>query len=290
MKYYFINIISAVLIGFLVASCSDIQPDVSAPVEKVAVHKTGFVAPNSPNFHGKEIRDNNWNMKTCQECHAADFSGGLTGAACTTCHTAPGGPEACNTCHGDFSNPERIAPPRDINGNVSTTEISVGAHSKHLYDNTFGKAVLCSTCHKVPSSVYAPGHLDSSLPAEVQLTGMAKINQASDAAYNADDATCSNTYCHGNFAFYKDSARSENTFIYTADKMVGNNKTVIWNKVDGSQDQCGSCHGLPPQGHLGFGQWGLNTCISCHYGVVDENGKIIDKNKHINGVINVRGN
>ncbi len=28
---------------------------------------------------------------------------------------------------------------------------------------------------------------------------------------------------------------------------------VIWNKVDDSQAQCGSCHGLPPTGHVDFG-------------------------------------
>ncbi len=70
--------------------------------------------------------------------------------------------------------------------------------------------------------------------------------------------------------------------------MEGNNSAVIWNKVDDTQAQCGSCHGLPPTGHVDFG--GLTTCVNCHQGVVNGQGQITNSGKHINGVINVFGN
>ena len=57
--------------------------------------------------------------------------------------------------------------------------------------------------------------------------------------------------------------------------------------MDGSEAQCGSCHGLPPTGHVDFG--GLSTCTNCHFGIVNAQGQIIDKSKHINGVKNVFG-
>ncbi len=69
--------------------------------------------------------------------------------------------------------------------------------------------------------------------------------------------------------------------------MVGNNFSAKWNQVDGSQAECGSCHGLPPTGHQAST---LTACVNCHIGVVDNQGNIIDKTKHINGVKNVFGN
>lgn len=290
MKFYLINLTLAIIFIGFIAGCSDMQTNIQpAPVLK-SVHKDGFTSVQSPNFHGKQIRENNWDMKTCQQCHAADFSGGLTGKSCLTCHTAPGGPEACNTCHGDFSDPSRIAPPRDINGDTSTTVIGVGAHAQHLYDGKLGAKVACETCHTVPATVYQQGHLDSDLPAEVQLKGLAVLGIASNAAFDPNNATCSNTYCHGNFEFSKSSAPAEDQFAFTADKMEGNNQTLTWNKVDGSQIKCGSCHALPPKGHLGYQQFPISSCSACHQGVVDEYGHIIDPSKHINGEVNVRGN
>jgi Geobacter CxxxxCH...CXXCH motif (GSu_C4xC__C2xCH) len=254
----------------------------------INIHKEGLTTIGSNNFHGTYIKNSHWNLTQCSQCHGANYTGGIASPSCTTCHTNTNGPEACNTCHGDFNDPNRIAPPRDINGDTSTAILGVGAHSKHLYENSVGNVVSCSDCHKVPdkNNIYSPGHLDSDLPAEVTLSGQAIINGASNAAYNHSDGSCANTYCHGNFTFYKDSTSLRNQFAYTEDKMTGISQTVIWNKVDGSQIKCGSCHGLPPSGHI---QVELKDCAGCHTGVIDEFGNIIDKSKHMNGKIDVFG-
>jgi hypothetical protein len=181
-----------------------------------------------------------------------------------------------------------IAPPRDLSGNTLTTFKGVGAHTNHLYNNVLGSKVECETCHTVPQTLTSAGHIDGSLPAEVNLKGLAIINVAGNAIYNYTTTTCANTYCHGNFEFDKNSADITHQFVYSASKIEGNKRSVIWNKVDGSEAACGTCHGLPPVGHIDYG--GLSTCVSCHTGVVDAQGNIIDKTKHINGVINVFGN
>ncbi len=266
--------------GYVSPSCATCHPTIN-------VHQDGIVNPTSPNFHGKYIATNlAWDMRACGSCHAANYSGGLDAPTCLTCHTGSNGPEACNTCHGDFNDPTKIAPPRALNGSTDTNYPGVGAHVSHLYDNQLGSLIRCSTCHKVPSSVYAEGHLGNDGNAEITF-GKLSIQGGANPSFNFTNYTCSNSYCHGNFTFYRDSTASINQFVYTGATITGNNATVIWNKVDGTQAECGSCHGLPPTGHLSFK---LTDCYSCHVGVIDENGNIIDKNKHINGVANVFGN
>jgi hypothetical protein len=273
----------------VVLSCSKLVEPPPPPAPELTIHKTGILDKNSHDFHGKLVRENNWSMSQCIRCHGADYQGGTTDVSCFKCHTQPAGPEACNTCHGNFDDPNMIAPPQDVSGNTSTDSLGVGAHYQHLYENDLSSNVECSTCHKVPQNYSDPGHLDSSLPAEVMFSGLATTNIASNASYDYSTGTCSNTYCHGNFEFFKDSSDINLRFMYTADKMAGNNKSVVFNKVDGTQDECGSCHGLPPEGHL---ESALSNCgnVGCHEGVVDAQGNIIDTEKHINGMKNVRGN
>lgn len=254
----------------------------------INVHKAGILTPTSPDFHGRFLANNGWNLPSCQQCHGSNYGGGLISTSCLTCHNQPQGPEACNTCHGDFIDPSRIAPPQDLSNNTSTSFKGVGAHEKHLYTNSLGKSIACETCHSVPQSLNSAGHLDGNLPAEVFLNQLAIVNIASNANYNYSTVTCSNTYCHGNFEFKKTDAPAAYQFAYSADKMEGNNRSVVWNKVDGSEAVCGSCHSLPPVGHNDYG--GLSTCVNCHTGVVNAQGQIINQEKHMNGVKNVFGN
>ena len=286
MKYFLLDILFTIILGIFLASCSKLQENI--PVSpKLTVHKQGFTNPTSTNFHGTYIKDNNWNMQQCETCHAANFTGGTTGIACTSCHKDANGPEACNTCHGDFNNPSRPSPPRDVNGDTATTLMSVGAHASHLYNNTLGQIVACNNCHVVPQSVYSEGHLDATPNSIVKLSGIATTNIASNASFDPNTGVCANTYCHGNFKFRKSNAVPTNQFIFTDSVIVGNAVSVTWTKVDGSQVKCGSCHGLPPTGHVG--PIPLTECFTCHGNVVDENGNIINQSLHINGTADVRG-
>jgi hypothetical protein len=252
--------------------------------EGITVHKDGVVNPASTNFHGKFIAADNWDMTACKSCHGNNYAGGVASPTCNSCHKNSGGPEACNTCHGDFSNLQNIAPPQALNNGATTDVPGVGAHTIHLTNVKIAQNVQCAECHSVPNNLASQGHIDNTPRAELKF-GTFTSSGIGTPSYSYSTYKCNNTYCHGSFEFLK--SNSNYPFIYTADKMVGNNYNPVWNKVDGSEATCGTCHGLPPTGHENHP---LNACGTCHPGVVDNRGNIIDKTKHINGKIDVFGN
>jgi hypothetical protein len=257
----------------------------------IDVHQPGIADTTSQNFHGKYMPGINWDILKCASCHNSDYSGGLASPSCLTCHTEENGPEACNTCHGDPGTGGHIFPPKDLEGDTSTTAPGVGAHVAHLVTNNLSGRIRCSNCHIVPESFDAPGHLGTP-PADITFGRIAVINHGINSSYDYSTHSCSNTYCHGNFVSKRDTSQYQ--FIYEdstgapSDSMYGNNVTVVWNEVNGAQAKCGSCHGLPPTGHR-FQTW-PTSCTICHTGVIDAHGNIIDSTKHINGVVNVFGN
>ncbi len=275
------------LIGFLFSACSKENSNLTAP-QTISVHPNGWTNPNSSVFHGNFIRKSNWDLKQCQQCHAANFRGGITDVSCYTCHKNSEGPEACNTCHGNFNDSTKIAPPRATNGDTSSTYRGVGAHVPHLYNDNLTDNVKCAECHVVPKNFDDPTHINSNHRAAVIFGTLAKNNGA-NPVYNYDSLKCTNVYCHGDFKFSKDS--SSYAFIYTDSVIAGNNFSPEWTELNNTQAKCGTCHSLPPKGHLNAGNDPTaSTCYTCHSGVVDANGNIINKNKHINGKINVFGN
>ncbi|MBI9071591.1 MAG: hypothetical protein JEY94_08325 [Melioribacteraceae bacterium] len=271
----------------VLSSCSELNDDITVePTNMVSVHKDGFGKMSSENFHGKTLAKNNWNIKECRSCHGFDYSGGTAESSCNTCHT--NGPDECNTCHGNFANPKSIAPPTDLAGNIESTYPGVGAHVAHVMnEESVGQNVGCFDCHPSTSTneEFVFAHINE-LPAEVNIRGLAAV-QANPASYDYTGNTCSNVYCHGHFEFSK--ASSKNQWVYTADKMEGNKFNPKWTKVDDTQGACGTCHDLPPKGHAAV-SGGLASCTTCHWDVVDNEGKIKDNLKHINGEINVYGN
>ncbi len=274
---------SSVLILFF--ACSELNNNIET-VQKISAHGVGILDTTSTEFHGKLIKSLGWDLSACWKCHASDYSGGVTGVSCLNCHTEANGPEACNTCHGDINDPSKIAPPRDLSGNTSTTSRGVGAHNSHLFNVILTNNVECSTCHKVPSDFSDPAHINGDGKANIIFGNLAIVNEGINSSYNQMDGNCSNVYCHGNFVFDKASAAPNNQFAYADDVMMGNNVTVNWTSVGQSEAECGSCHGLPPTGHI---PETVEFCGFCHLGIVDVNGNIVDslKYKHINGVIDV---
>ncbi|MFO7444856.1 MAG: hypothetical protein R6W90_00750, partial [Ignavibacteriaceae bacterium] len=211
MKYSLLYIVPALLLGIFLTSCSELESDISQP-QPLSFHKEGIVTPGHGNFHGQLIKENGWSMNECKQCHGTDFGFVRNGTSCLSCHTGSRGPEQCNTCHGSFGDPSRIAPPEALDGSTSTSVRGVGAHAKHIYENTMGNRVSCSNCHVFPQSLYAEGHMDGDNRAEVTLKNIATAFGASNASYDIETGSCSNTYCHGNFTFYKDSAHAEDRF------------------------------------------------------------------------------
>jgi len=281
----------------LMAGCSQLKNDQPPTAPTLSLHGDGWTDPASANFHGLAIQQLNWNMTTCKSCHGPNYAGGTAQKSCLTCHTQTNGPEACNTCHGNFNAPVgnnlSWAPPRAVNGDTVATSRGVGAHQAHLLA-TMGKVLKCQECHTVPSQVYAAGHINSPLPAIVAMNDtLANLVSGSGAfiphpAYSAAQLQCNNTYCHGNWQAQKASAPADRQYIYIDSVIVGANYSPKWTGGV-NEATCGSCHGLPPKGHLGYGtnELPLSSCgnSGCHTGIVDGNGKILDPTKHINGKI-----
>ncbi|MEI7811288.1 MAG: CxxxxCH/CxxCH domain-containing protein [Ignavibacteria bacterium] len=272
--------------GLIATGCSELKKEIpTSPAYSGGeiVHGKGFLKVGDPNYHGTFIKNNSWNIQSCQSCHGASYTGGTSHKSCNdnSCHNQANGPEACNTCHGDFYDSAKTAP-------------IAGAHATHLFNTNVATVVVCKECHVIPTTVFQAGHLDSGLPADVSFNGpLGTMNVTTAPAYNTNNQTCTNTFCHGNFTFSKESATSQDQYAFTGTQITGNNFTPVWTKVDNSQAACGTCHGLPPKGHVGEnGGIGITDCgnSGCHKGIVDATGKIIDKVKHMNGLPNVRGN
>lgn len=167
--------------------------------------------------------------------------------------------EACSTrCHGGA---QGLAPPFDTRQRTDPALASVGAHEAHAkVGSTMHKDVECSECHVVPKSVADPGHLDSSLPAEVAFGALAT---ADGAAPTYSNGACANTYCHG-------------ATLYPG----GTKTTPTWTAVGSGEADCGTCHGLPPA--LPHAQ--VPQCAACHH-VIDRDGVFLEPQRHCNGAV-----
>ncbi len=168
----------------------------------------------------------------CDTCHEAPpknhaqftASIGPLPDGCAGCHPKHDDPRhlnaqidvldmTCAACHGELPDG---APPRGIDGATVASAKTVGAHQRHL-DPTLldrmGKVVECTTCHTVPATVLATGHLDATPPADVSLFG---------GTYDPASQRCV-VACHG-------------------DKDPG----VVWTDTSGAPRKCDGCHAFPP--------------------------------------------
>jgi predicted CxxxxCH...CXXCH cytochrome family protein len=268
-------ILTILSLAVLVPSCSDLKKDLPTETAGGAqIHGQGWIDTASINFHGLAIQSAGWSTSSCKECHGPDYKGGRSGSSCLTCHSKPGGPENCTLCHGSTN----AAPPKDLAGNTASSFASVGTHQSHmLVPDSLGAVVACNECHKVPTSLTTPGHIDTTAGAEVQFTGATSTSSIIGngvASYSHTTLKCTNTYCHGNFR-------------------NGNNVSPMWTDTSGQYDACGSCHGdtkktgignkaLPKTAANGGTHPNNTNCFQCHPNVIDGNYKF-KGTLHING-------
>lgn len=173
----------------------------------------------------------------------------------------------CASCHGGANE----APPRDVAGNMLTTAPGVGAHQAHVVGTGLARPVPCVECHTVPSSVLAPGHVDTPRPAELNFSGVALAFGATPA-YRA--GSCQTTACHG-AVFPKGRASG------------GTHTTPSWTLVDGTQAACGSCHGLPPPApHVGVVPG--YPCHGCHQNLAEDDVTFKYPELHVDGQVTLR--
>ena len=281
MKFFYIIYFLIISVTLTYVGCSEVQNNlVTAP--EIGTHPDGWGSDTgSVNFHGKYIYDNNaWTLTQCKTCHGGDYKGGVTGSSCLTCHTSSGGPQNCRLCHGGTSG--HANPPKALNHSNDVQSLGVGVHVYHLDSTKYSADVECNECHlSLTGGFNSPNHLGENPDgiAEINFGTLALTSMGGivpDPSWDRNTATCSNTYCHGNFP-------------------EGNNATPIW--TDPSSTQCGSCHGDPDTGnptprtngvfmkpHFAF--FTSQTCYVCHGTVINPEGMIYDKELHVNGEIN----
>jgi len=249
-------------------------------------HPPTWTTPGSDSSHAAYIKDQYWSMDRCKICHGDDYRGGSSGVSCYNCHPQQGGPEACNTCHGSGAGPVSNiltwAPPKDLDDNLETTAIGVGAHQNHLQDLDLTEAYIqdCNMCHPDILTFDDPRHINMNI--DMEFNKVATDSGRVTPGWELSGTLCSNTYCHGNFTFRQDV--SQNQWGYADSVITGNNVSANWTDVGSGQVACGSCHGLPPQGHIA-----AETCNGCHGDVVDANFNIINDSLHINRKYDVLG-
>lgn len=240
------------------------------------------IGDNPATLHWKHAFHINTADLYCADCHASvvdtllavtDISLHVNGetdimvrdtAVCAVCHGS--GPAACTSCHGGTDNLTG-APPVGLRGETLTSERAVGAHTGHMDGGELSNGIECSECHIVPGTLIDPGHLDADSVAEITW-GLLAGNQSS---WDRNSESCSNTYCHGNFA----GGYADNAPVWTAN----------------NQAHCSSCHdiGYAPVDLLWKHEYHIQTgglaCADCHSNVVDLSLTIVGPDRHINGIV-----
>ena len=197
---------------------------------------------------------------------------GTGGGECTRCHGTAG--RTGNLPGTDLN--LAAAPPVAPSGQPAQV---VGAHQAHLNPaaGSLTGPIACNECHVVPAnSAHA-----TNPPAQVVQFGTLATTGGAAPTWNSPDkvtnTTCSNVYCHGSFSFGGVSGTAANAPNWTL----------------ANQAACGSCHGLPPTGHIPLGGTVTPaTCNGCHPATVDASGAIIvnattGASRHINGQADV---
>jgi predicted CxxxxCH...CXXCH cytochrome family protein len=270
--------------GHATAACDGCHPGYTATsvnlathldgdVDAVANHPAGFAAAAQ---HGYEA--NRTGLAGCKSCHGADLAGGAVGVSCTSCHASAGyaaWATTCTFCHGDPAT-SRSSPPVDTAGGSARSNVSVGAHAKHV-SSTRMADLSCAECHpaRTTSVVTDAAHLDGNGIAEVTLGARARTGGAA-ATYtrtSATSATCASTYCHGRFSGGANSGQGA-TPSWTSTTVLG----------------CTSCHGNPPstgEHSKHVGGEGI-ACYVCHNSVLTSANAFADRTLHVNGVDDVK--
>jgi predicted CxxxxCH...CXXCH cytochrome family protein len=196
----------------------------------------------------------------CEVCHGdvIDAERHFVDAALHVDGKVQASPGDCSSCHGSADDP---APPSDTRGHQSISAIGVGAHRAHLSGGVSSRALECAECHRVPKVADDAGHIEG-LPARVVLTGIA-ATAGRNPSWDRVTTSCSDSWCHGPSA-----GKSVDSPRWTSTGDLG----------------CASCHGAPPAAPHPQ----LDNCSACHGAVVGpDNTTIIDRLRHVNGVVDV---
>lgn len=221
-------------------------------------HPSDIHLPTAKGFHGKLIADEGWNFKTCASCHGDDLAGGGSTVSCLSCHNTQT-QDGCSSCHQVKPNAQAV-----FQGTKVASRQSLGdVHQAH-FRNRWMAALACKDCHKTPTSLRSEGHLDGKV--QVALGSRAQAN-GSTPTWNANQRTCTNTYCHN--SGMKDATAAEPGWKAPSEAM-----------------SCTTCHGNPPTTlKNGKPHPTDKQCSNCHKNVKEDGTTFNDPTLHINGKV-----
>jgi predicted CxxxxCH...CXXCH cytochrome family protein len=207
----------------------------------------------------------------------------ITGLDCGSCHQSPPPahyPGPCSACHAEASDDGTSlrAGPLHANGTVDLGDgtggcgachgngddptPSSGAHPAHAHP-AIAAPFACAECHRVPTDVRSPGHLDATLGAEVTFGALAS---ARGAVPQYAAGSCREVACHG------------------AGLTGGTRTAPPWLAGDPA-GACGACHGIPPPApHSPSVDCGASLC---HGGAIAPGPSFTDlgRNAHVDGTV-----
>ena len=210
----------------------------------------------------------------CNPCHntTVNASGAIiftgSGATLATPHMnglADTGGVTCHSCHG--TNGVNDAPPTASTSSGN----AVGAHQSHMTTGNIANALTCNGCHTAVGAT-AYNHANGTVGMSFTGAGSGTIwNPATPATSN-----CSTSWCHG-------GAASQSTWGRAS-------PNPLWNTVNGSFQQCNSCHGSPPPIATHHPNNTISACSACHgtgYATTGITGATALAN-HVNGTVEPR--
>jgi predicted CxxxxCH...CXXCH cytochrome family protein len=184
--------------------------------------------------------------------------------------------EACARCHGaDFAGGKASASCLNCHTNGPTacqtchrSDPVSGAHLTHSKAPVTERPSRCNDCHRVPLVWNEPGHLFTAdgRPVERAVVTFGAAASVDGGIPMWDGVGCSSVACHGG-GFDDTQARQPRP---------------QWVNPTPATTQCNSCHGTPPSNH-GPEQ----RCELCHARVAASGLTLIDKIRHLDGVVDV---
>ena len=227
--------------------------------------------PTTANHHNAAA------LTTCASCHGGtvnaagvvNVAGGLhvNGAINTSTLT-------CTTCHGGAlaatgaQDPNIGAAPRGVGApdtyglTAPATANGVGVHAAHVL-GTRSRPVLCNACHVVPTAqVHKTGVATAGTVTLANLSNTGGVT----STYAGAGGTCSNTYCHGNFAGGAGASP----------RPPGRPLATL---------SCTSCHGAPPALTAASHHPANATCATCHG--AGNTATTVVAATHVDGTVNL---
>jgi predicted CxxxxCH...CXXCH cytochrome family protein len=203
----------------------------------------------------------------CSTCHGAGYSkaANTVNKALHMNGVVDADGQTCTTCHGDNARVAiagadlgvKFSPPLGAKGETATSQRAVGAHQAHVNKGTFSTPIACNECHLVPiSTAHSNGKVDMAWGALAKAGGVTP-------AWNG--ATCTASYCHGNFP--------------------GGSTAAAPNWTASGTLACNSCHALPPTTPAHSNP--SLACSTCHGAGYSSTSQTVNKTLHINGVVDV---